>query len=107
MDRPAPLSLQQRCAAVELLVVDVDGVLTAGGIVYADDGAELKTFPVRDGRVLAAAVADACPEVRAEAHYVTRAGGGRGAVREVIELILRCQGAWQKVVAQLREARLD
>src|SRR5205814_6302427 len=42
-------TLQQRCAAIELLVVDVDGVLTDGGIVYAADGIELKRFHVRDG----------------------------------------------------------
>jgi 3-deoxy-D-manno-octulosonate 8-phosphate phosphatase (KDO 8-P phosphatase) len=175
------LSLQQRCAAIELLVVDVDGVLTAGGIVYADDGRELKTFHVRDGSGLkiwrqagkraalitgrsspvvqvratelglepvvqgaadkltayreilahtaarpeqvaaigddlpdlpvlrhcglAIAVADACADVRGAAHYVTRASGGRGAVREAIELILRCQGAWQKVVESLLASR--
>ena len=44
---------------------------------------------------LAVAVADACPEARAVAHYITRAPGGRGAVREIIERILRCQDAWQ------------
>jgi 3-deoxy-D-manno-octulosonate 8-phosphate phosphatase (KDO 8-P phosphatase) len=41
---------------------------------------------------LAVAVADACAEARADAHYITRAPGGQGAVRETIELILRCQG---------------
>jgi 3-deoxy-D-manno-octulosonate 8-phosphate phosphatase (KDO 8-P phosphatase) len=166
--------LQDRCAAIDLLVLDVDGVLTAGGIVYLDNGLELKTFHVRDGsglkiwhqagkrsalitgrtsRVvtiraaelgisqvvqgaadklaafrqiladcgvrpeqvccvgddlpdvpllrncgLAVAVADACAEARAEAHYVTRAAGGHGAVRETVELILGYQGIWQKVV---------
>ncbi|HMC66334.1 MAG TPA: HAD hydrolase family protein [Gemmataceae bacterium] len=167
-------SLAQRCAAIELLILDVDGVLTDGGIVYADNGVELKQFHVRDGSGLkiweyvgkssaiitgrtsklvevraaevgigmvvqgatekmppyreilqktdlrpkqtcfigddipdlgvlrncglAVAVADACPEVIAAAHYVTNAVGGRGAVREVIELILHCQGQWQKIV---------
>src|SRR5262249_30217453 len=47
---------------------------------------------------VAIAVADACPEVRMGAHYVTAAPGGRGAVREVIELILSAQGRWQSVV---------
>ena len=47
------------------------------------------------------AVADACTEVRQFAHYVTQAPGGRGAVREAIELILRCQGAWQRVIERL------
>jgi YrbI family 3-deoxy-D-manno-octulosonate 8-phosphate phosphatase len=40
---------------------------------------------------LAVAVADACPEARAVAHYITRAPGGRGAVGEVVERILRCR----------------
>jgi 3-deoxy-D-manno-octulosonate 8-phosphate phosphatase (KDO 8-P phosphatase) len=178
MDRNPEPSLADRCARIEMLVLDVDGVLTDGGIIYADDGTELKQFHVRDGSGLkiwqylgkraaiitgrtskvvtvraaelgiapvyqgapekmaayrellaagglrteqvcfigddvpdlplllncglAVAVADACPEARAAAHYVTRAAGGRGAVREAIELILRCQGAWQRVVERFR-----
>src|SRR6516225_1279178 len=42
-------TLHERCAAIELLVADVDGVLTDGGIVYGSDGIELKQFHVRDG----------------------------------------------------------
>jgi 3-deoxy-D-manno-octulosonate 8-phosphate phosphatase (KDO 8-P phosphatase) len=163
-------SLAQRCGAIELLLLDVDGVLTDGGIIYGDDGREWKVFHVRDGsglkiwhlagkrsavisgrssRVvevraaelgvslvlqgagdkrpayqqvlaemgvrseqvcfigddvpdlpilrdcgLAVAVADASAEVRMAAHYVTCAAGGRGAVREMVELILRCQNRW-------------
>jgi 3-deoxy-D-manno-octulosonate 8-phosphate phosphatase (KDO 8-P phosphatase) len=168
-------TLRDRCLAVELLVVDVDGVLTDGRIIHGSGGLELKEFHVRDGSGLkvwhgcgkrtglvtgrrstavdvraaelgiglvvqgaadklaalddllaragvgpeavccvgddlpdvpllarcglAVAVADACPEARAAAHYVTQAAGGRGAGREVIELILRCQGAWQRAVS--------
>src|SRR5262249_8519994 len=44
-----PLTLQQRCARVELLVVDVDGVLTDGRIVYGTGELEVKAFHVRDG----------------------------------------------------------
>ncbi len=163
-------TLAERCRGVRLLVLDVDGVLTDGGVVYGTGGLEVKHFHVRDGSGLkawrragrrsafvtgrsspvvdlravelgvdfvfqgasdklpayrrlledaalppsavcyvgddlpdlppmrecglAAAVADGCREARAAAHYVTRAPGGGGAVREVIELILRCQGAW-------------
>lgn len=163
-------TLRERCAAIELLIVDVDGVLTNGGIVYGSPELEIKQFHVRDGSGLklwqragkrtalltgrtsslvarraaelniawveqgateklpayrrlldkagateemvcyigddlpdvpplracglAVTVADACGEARAVAHYITRAGGGRGAVRETIELILRCQGRW-------------
>jgi 3-deoxy-D-manno-octulosonate 8-phosphate phosphatase (KDO 8-P phosphatase) len=167
--------LDQRCAPIELLVLDVDGVLTDGRIVYSDRGEELKAFHVRDGsglkfwlkrgkraalitgraspvvsrrarelgltavvqgaedkRIayeqllheqgietrqvccvgddlpdvpllrrsgLAIAVADACAEAKAAAHHVTAAAGGQGAVREVIELVLRSQGRWHEVLA--------
>src|SRR3954453_10575607 len=42
-------TLEQRCGAIALLVLDVDGVLTAGGIVHGSTGLELKQFHVRDG----------------------------------------------------------
>jgi len=48
----------------------------------------------------AASVPAAPREVRRRAHYVTRAAGGRGAVREVCELILRAQGALKRAVAE-------
>jgi 3-deoxy-D-manno-octulosonate 8-phosphate phosphatase (KDO 8-P phosphatase) len=44
---------------------------------------------------LAVAVGDAVPEAKAAAHYVTRAAGGRGAVRETVELILKVQQKWR------------
>ena len=48
------------------------------------------------GRVgLAACPADACPEVRTSVHLITKAPGGRGAVRELCELILRAKGLWK------------
>ncbi|HMF11202.1 MAG TPA: HAD hydrolase family protein [Gemmataceae bacterium] len=176
------MTLAERCAGIELLLLDVDGVLTDGGIAYTDDGREVKQFHVRDGSALkywhsagkraailtgrtsqvvelrakeigiefviqgaanklaafrnllgqvtlepravcfvgddlpdlpvlrhcglAVAVADACPEVLAEAHYVTRAAGGRGAVREVVELISRSQGHWESIVERLRNENL-
>jgi 3-deoxy-D-manno-octulosonate 8-phosphate phosphatase (KDO 8-P phosphatase) len=49
---------------------------------------------------VAATVADCVDEARAAAHYVTAANGGRGGVREVVELILKAQNRWQNVVAQ-------
>lgn len=42
-------SLAERAAKIELLLLDVDGVLTDGGIIYSDDRSELKRFHVRDG----------------------------------------------------------
>jgi 3-deoxy-D-manno-octulosonate 8-phosphate phosphatase (KDO 8-P phosphatase) len=177
------ITLQQRCSRIQLLVIDVDGVLTDGGIIYTDNGVEVKKFHVRDGSALtiwkyadkrsaiitgrkskivevraaelgiapvfqgeieklpcfrqvlaatrlkaeeaccigddlpdlsllrncglAVAVADACPEVLAEAHYVTRSPGGKGAVREVVELILGCQALWPKAVEHFRSQRLE
>jgi 3-deoxy-D-manno-octulosonate 8-phosphate phosphatase (KDO 8-P phosphatase) len=49
------------------------------------------------------AVADARPQVRAAADFITRADGGRGAVRETIEMILQAQGKWEPVIAVYRE----
>ncbi|MFO0798860.1 MAG: HAD hydrolase family protein [Gemmataceae bacterium] len=170
--------LAARAARIRLLLLDVDGVLTDGRVVYADDGTEVKRFHVRDGsglkfwrdagkraaivsgrsssavtrraaelgiapvlqaqadkrpafeRVLAevgvaaaevcavgddlpdlpvllltglaVAVADAAPEVRAAADYVTVAPGGAGAVREAIEWLMTLTGEWQRVVASFR-----
>jgi 3-deoxy-D-manno-octulosonate 8-phosphate phosphatase (KDO 8-P phosphatase) len=69
-------------------------------------GDDLPDLPLLRHCGLAAAVADACPEVRAAAHFVTRAPGGRGAVREVIELLLHCQGVWKPLVEGLCAAAL-
>ncbi|MGO8929403.1 MAG: KdsC family phosphatase [Limisphaerales bacterium] len=49
---------------------------------------------------VAVAVANGVAEARAAADYVTRAGGGHGAVREVAELILKAQNKWACIVAE-------
>jgi 3-deoxy-D-manno-octulosonate 8-phosphate phosphatase (KDO 8-P phosphatase) len=49
------------------------------------------------------AVANAIPEAKAMAHYVTEQRGGHGAVREVVTLILKAQGKWDKVVADMTQ----
>jgi 3-deoxy-D-manno-octulosonate 8-phosphate phosphatase (KDO 8-P phosphatase) len=49
---------------------------------------------------VAVAVANAVAEARAVADYMTRASGGRGAVREVVELILKAQHKWTRIVAE-------
>jgi 3-deoxy-D-manno-octulosonate 8-phosphate phosphatase (KDO 8-P phosphatase) len=54
---------------------------------------------------LAVAVANARPEVKHEAHYVTEATGGNGAVREVIELILEARGLWQEILDKYEARR--
>jgi 3-deoxy-D-manno-octulosonate 8-phosphate phosphatase (KDO 8-P phosphatase) len=173
--------LAARCEPIELLVVDVDGVLTDGVIAVDAQGGETKHFHVRDGLAyalwhragkqsailsgrraaavdhraaelsiahvlqglgrkaepfgalldglglaprqvcfvgddlpdlpvlraagLAACPADAAAEVREAAHLVTRAPGGRGAVREVVEVILKSQGKWNSLVESFRSLR--
>ena len=61
-------------------------------------GDDLPDIPIMNRAELAVAVADAVAETRSVAHYVTRAKGGRGAVREVIEIILKSQGRWHDLV---------
>ena len=61
-------------------------------------GDDLTDIPVMQRSELAVAVADAVEEARSVAHYVTQAEGGHGAVREVIELILKAQGRWSDLV---------
>ena len=59
-------------------------------IAYVGD--DVVDLPVMRKCGLAIAVANARTQVKAEAHYVTRASGGRGAVREFCELVLEAQG---------------
>jgi len=51
---------------------------------------------------LAVAVGDAAPEVKRVAHHVTRAIGGKGAAREVVELILKSKGIWEEMIDKAR-----
>ena len=43
-------------------------------------------------------VADGAPELKAVCTYITQRGCGKGAAREVIELILKAQGRWEEAV---------
>ena len=168
------MSPTDRCRPIELILSDVDGVLTDGGIWYDNQGVELKAFHIRDGLGiklwqragfkfglltartshivklralelgidlvrqgfenklpaaqdilrelqlepdqvcyigddltdlpvirhvgLGVAVADAVSEVRSAATYITKAAGGRGAVRELIELVLKGKNRWEDVI---------
>ena len=51
---------------------------------------------------LAVAVGNAAPEVKREAHYRTKALGGKGAAREVVELILKSKGIWEEMIDKAR-----
>jgi len=168
------MNVTDLCRPIELILADVDGVLTDGSIWYSNQGVELKGFHIRDGLgvrlwqqagfrfgVLTArtshivklraaelgidivrqgfevklpaaqeiireqrlspeqvcyigddltdlpvirhvglgvAVADAALEVRTAANHVTRLPGGRGAAREVVEMILKAKSRWEDVV---------
>jgi 3-deoxy-D-manno-octulosonate 8-phosphate phosphatase (KDO 8-P phosphatase) len=178
-----PAELRERLEKVRLLVLDVDGVLTDGHLVYGAEGEALKRFNVRDGlglrlamkagitvailsgrasaalevraadlgipaslvvmgsgdksadldRILQAAggfadhqvaamgddlpdlpmlvragvsacPADAAPEVVATCDVVCRVAGGDGAVREFVELLLKAQRLWQRVISRWVDA---
>jgi 3-deoxy-D-manno-octulosonate 8-phosphate phosphatase (KDO 8-P phosphatase) len=75
--------------------------LTESEVAFVGD--DLNDIPLMSRSGLAIAVADAAAETRARAHYVTKAPGGRGAVREVVELILKAQGRWHDLVASYLE----
>jgi len=168
------MKLTDLCRRIELILSDVDGVLTDGGIWYDNQGVELKAFHIRDGLGiklwqragfkfglltartshivklralelgidlvrqgfenklpaaqdilrelhlepdqvcyigddltdlpvirhvgLGVAVADAVSEVRSAATYITKSPGGRGAVRELVELVLKGKNRWDDVV---------
>jgi 3-deoxy-D-manno-octulosonate 8-phosphate phosphatase (KDO 8-P phosphatase) len=66
----------------------------AGEAEVAYVGDDLPDLQVLQRVGFAIAVANAAPEVKRVAHYVTSRSGGEGAVREVIELILKVQGKW-------------
>ncbi|MGH9816868.1 MAG: KdsC family phosphatase [Candidatus Acidiferrales bacterium] len=65
-------------------------------------GDDLPDLQVLQRAGLAVAVANAWPETKKAAHYVTKRAGGYGAVREVVELILKAQGKWHTVVGTAR-----
>lgn len=82
-----------------------EAILRAAGVEDSEVayvGDDLPDLPVLRRVGLAVAVANAVPEVRRAAHFVTQRSGGEAAVREVIECILKVQGKWD---AAARNAR--
>jgi 3-deoxy-D-manno-octulosonate 8-phosphate phosphatase (KDO 8-P phosphatase) len=61
-------------------------------------GDDMVDLPIMIRCGLAMAPADAAPEALARAHFVARSGGGRGAVRDMAEYILRGKGLWEGVM---------
>jgi 3-deoxy-D-manno-octulosonate 8-phosphate phosphatase (KDO 8-P phosphatase) len=76
--------------------------LTPDQVAYIGD--DLVDIPLLRRVGLAVAVADAVDEVKAAAHLVTQRPGGQGAVRELIELILRAQGHWDTLLERYTKA---
>ncbi|MGD1210826.1 MAG: HAD hydrolase family protein [Candidatus Acidiferrales bacterium] len=76
-------------------------ILTRAGVTdeeVAYVGDDLPDLPLLERAGLAVAVADATFEAMRAAHYITVARGGEGAIREVVELILKSQGKWKKAI---------
>src|SRR6266699_4583866 len=76
-------------------VLNQEGIAAAEAAFVGDDVIDL---PVMWNCGLAVAVANARDEVKKDAHFVTKHGGGDGALRDAIEFILKVQGKWKKVV---------
>jgi 3-deoxy-D-manno-octulosonate 8-phosphate phosphatase (KDO 8-P phosphatase) len=108
-NRPSPVS-QQRAHELKIdyffqkkgsKVEAIQSILGEAGVDWdeicyiGDDVVDLGALR-RAG--VAVAVANGIDEAKAMAHYVTKAHGGHGAVREVVRWILVAQGKWQKVV---------
>ncbi len=72
--------------------------LTDAQVAYMGD--DLIDLPVLARAGLSAAPRDAAPEVRAQVQWISAADGGRGAVREFVELVLRAQQRWTGVMSQ-------
>jgi len=66
-------------------------------VAYVGD--DLTDIPLIKRVGFGVAVGDAAPETRSVAHYVTQAPGGSGAIREVVESILKSQGRWSDLVS--------
>lgn len=104
---PAVLRRAREIGAVEVKQNSIDKLtafhqilkkynLTNKDICFVGD--DLVDLPVMKRAGLAVAVTNACSEVKRAAHYITKKAGGKGAVREVIEIILRAQNKWHKVI---------
>lgn len=70
--------------------------------VIAYMGDDYQDLPVLRRAGLAMAPANAQPEVKTSCHIVTERAGGRGAVREALEFILRAQGKWEEITSRYR-----
>lgn len=109
--RPSPATTARAAElGIELVVQDAaskrdsfarilaDRKITPEQVAYMGD--DLADLPVISRAGLAGVPVDAAPEVLAKAHWVSTKPGGRGAVREFIELILKARGQWDPLVVR-------
>lgn len=80
-------------------VIEAQGLSPNQTSYMGDDLLDLK---ILEHAGLSASPADAAIEVKTEVHWVSRANGGQGAVREFIELVLRATGRWDAIVSSHR-----
>ena len=84
-------------------VAAVESILRKSGLNWSQVcyvGDDIVDLGVMERVGVAVAVGDGVAEAKAAADYVTKAAGGRGAVRETVELILRAQDKWKSVIAE-------
>lgn len=84
-------------------VLAIEGILREAGLTWDDTlymGDDVVDLGALRRAGFAAVPADAIPEARALAHYVCQLPGGRGSVREVVDLVLHAQGRWERVLAK-------
>ncbi len=75
-----------------------DSGLCSEQVAYVGD--DITDLPLLKRVGLAVGPANSRPEVREVAHWITPSSGGRGAIRDVIELLLKAQGRWEEITAR-------
>ncbi len=91
----ARYDIDDKAPAAEAILAEL-GLHWDQAAVMGDDWPDL---PMMLSAALACAPANAHPEVRSRAHFVTRLGGGAGAVREVCDLLLQANGQYAALLA--------
>jgi 3-deoxy-D-manno-octulosonate 8-phosphate phosphatase (KDO 8-P phosphatase) len=82
-----------------------EAILKKAGVAESEVaylGDDLPDLTVMRRVGLAVAVGNAAPEVKRAAHFVTKAVGGKGAARELVELILKSKGIWEEMIDKAR-----
>lgn len=109
--RPSPVT-DQRAADLQIdflrqeqgsKVAGAESILAQAGLGWEDVcfvGDDLVDLGALKRAGLAVAVANAIDEAKALAHYVTRAAGGHGAIREIATMILKAQDKWESLVKE-------